>query len=193
VGISLKKGERVSLSKSAPAGLSRVTMGLGWDAARPKGFIGKLFGGGEIDLDASCLLFNARGQIVDQVWFRQLKSADGSVLHTGDNRTGAGEGDDEQIRVDLSRVPAHVQTLLFVVNSFLGQTFNEVENAFCRVVDEHTGKELARYELREQGRHTAQIMAKVYRDGHEWQMEAIGAPASGRTFHDLMPAIRPHL
>jgi len=188
----MTKGERVSLVKSSGQGLTQVRMGLGWDAMKKKGF----FGGSKsqsIDLDASCLLFDSAGNLVDQVWFQQLQSKDGSVLHTGDNRTGAGDGDDESIRVDLARIPPQVQTLVFTVNSFTGQDFSQIENAFCRLIDESTDTETARYELTGSGRHNAQVMAKVTRDGAGWAMTAIGAPATGRTFVDLLPVIAPHL
>src|SRR5882757_9265802 len=134
-------------------------------------------------------------QPVDVVFFRHLVSDDGSVRHTGDNLVGGvGQGgDDEAILVDLARVPVHVDQIVFTVNSFTGQTFEEVENAFCRLVDETTGEELARYTLTGGGRHTAQIMAKVRRSGDGWQMAAIGGPADGRTFQDLLPAVLPHL
>jgi len=190
--ISLTKSQTISLEKRGGGSLSRVVMGLGWDAAKKKGFLGGMFGGGsggDIDLDASCVLLDQAGEIVDTVWFRQLQSRDGSIVHTGDNRTGAGDGDDEQIRVDLGRVPAGVATLVFVVNSFTGESFDRIANASCRLVDETTGDEIARYDLSGGGAHTAQVMAKVTRHGAGWQMTAIGATASGRTFHDLMPAI----
>ena len=109
-----------------------------------------------------------------------------------DNRTGAGDGDDEVINVDLSRIPAHVQSLVFTVNSFTGQTFEKVAGAFCRIVNAGNNSEVARYNLSAQGNHTALILAKIYRHNGEWKMHAIGEIASGRTFHDLMPAITPH-
>jgi tellurium resistance protein TerZ len=193
MGVSLAKGQRVSLEKAGGGGLSKVTMGLGWDVAQPKGFFKKLAGPKTIDLDASCLLFDAGKKLADQVWFQQLDSKDGSVHHTGDNVTGEGEGDDESIEVDLTRVPAAVQTLVFVVNSFTGQDFSQIENAFCRLVDRGTGQEIARYTLSGSGSHTAQVMTKVFRDGGGWAMEAIGHNASGRTFHDLVPVVVPHL
>jgi tellurium resistance protein TerZ len=192
-GVSLSKGQTVSLQKKTGGALSRVRMGLGWDAAEKKGLFGRKHSQ-SIDLDASALLFNANGQLVDQVWFRQLTSKDGSVQHTGDNRTGQGEGDDESIRVDLSRVPGEVATIVFTVNSFTGQDFSQIENAFCRLVDEAgNDAEIARYDLTGSGSHNAQIMAKVSRDGAGWSMTAIGVPATGRTFKDLLPAIAGHL
>ncbi|MBX9394179.1 TerD family protein [Streptomyces sp. TRM72054] len=194
MSVNLSKGQQISLSKSDGSALIYVRMGLGWQAAPRKGFLAKLTGAREIDLDASAVLFASR-QIADVVFFQHLSSDDGSVRHTGDNLTGgAGAGgDDESILVDLARVPAHIDQIVFTVNSFTGQTFSEVQNAFCRLVDDTTGAELARYTLTGGGHHTAQIMAKVHRTGGTWQMKAIGEPATGRTFQDLLPSIAPHL
>lgn len=192
MSVNMNKGQRVSLTKTDGQTLTKVRMGLGWDAVKKRG----LFGGTKsqsIDLDASCLLFGATGNLVDQVWFQQLNSKDGSVHHTGDNQTGDGDGDDESITVDLSRVPQSVSTMVFTVNSFTGQDFSQIENAFCRLVDETNGAEIAKYNLTGSGRHTAQIMAKVSRDGQGWTMTAVGAIASGRTFRDLLPAVAGHL
>lgn len=193
--INLQKGQKISLSKESGGALSKVVMGLGWDAKKTgvgllKGVFG---GGGSIDLDASCVLFDEQNKVVDTVWFRQLKSRDGSVVHTGDNLTGEGEGDDEQIIVDLDKVPASVKSLVFTVNSFTGQTFDAVENAFCRLVDNSNKKEIARYTLSSQGPHSAQIMAKLYRHGGEWKMHAIGENGNGRTIESLLPQIVVHL
>lgn len=194
MAVNLQKGQKISLEKEAGGALSRVTMGLGWDVAKSKGFFG--FGGGQgqpVDLDASVVMFDESNRPVDVVWFRQLKSKDGSIVHTGDNRTGAGEGDDEQIIVDLRMVPPSVKSLVFTVNSFTGQNFSTVQNAFCRIFDTNSNKEIARYDLSVQGSHTAQIMAKLYRHNGEWKMHAIGENGNGRTFDDLMPLITPHL
>jgi tellurium resistance protein TerZ len=191
-GVNLTKGQTVSLEKKSGGALSKVRMGLGWDAAPARGLFGRKRAQ-SIDLDASALLFDGSGKLVDEVWFRHLTSKDGSVKHTGDNVTGAGEGDDESIKVDLSTVPATVSTIVFTVNSFTGQDFSQIENAFCRLVDEAGETEIARYELTGSGTHTAQIMAKVARQGAGWSMTAIGEPATGRTFQDLLPAIKRHL
>ena len=193
MSVNLSKGQKISLDKEAGGALTKITMGLGWDAVKSKGFLG--FGGKSetIDLDASCVLFDEANNPVDTVWFRQLKSKDGSIVHTGDNRTGAGDGDDEQIIVDLPRVPANVKSLVFTVNSFTGQSFEKIENAFCRIVNTSTDKEVARYDLSVQGSHTAQIMTKLYRHNGEWKMHAIGENGNGRTFDDLMPQITAHL
>lgn len=191
--VSLAKGQSVRLEKSGGGTLTRVTMGLGWDVRKATGLRG-LFGGGggDVDLDASCLLYAGK-ELVDSVWFRQLRSTDGSILHTGDNRTGAGDGDDEQIIVDLAALPAQVTTLIFTVNSFTGETFDRIENAYCRMVDATNGQELARYSLTGSGSHTGQVMAKVSRSGGGWDMKAIGDKTSGRTFHEMTPAIAAHL
>lgn len=188
--INLSKGQGISLEKQGGDALSRVMLGLGWDAKEKKSLFGLVTRQQEIDLDASCILFDASGQVVDTVWYQQLKSKDGSIVHTGDNRTGAGEGDDEQIIVDLSNVPSNVKTLVFVVNSFGGETFSQIENAFCRLVDLQKNEELARYDLSCQGDHTAQIMAKVVRGPGGWEMVAIGENATGRTFDKLLPTVK---
>ena len=202
MAVNLSKGQKISLEKEAGGALSQIKMGLGWDVgAAPQksgGFLGGLFGGGgsaggSIDLDASCIMLDANKQMVDAIWFGQLQSKDSSIQHTGDNRTGAGDGDDEVINVNLSRIPDHVQALVFTVNSFTGQTFATVNNAFCRLVNASNNSEVARYDLSTQGSHTALILAKIYRHNGEWKMHAIGETASGRTFHDLMPAILPHV
>ena len=202
MSVNLSKGQKSSLEKEAGGALSQIKMGLGWDVgAAPQksgGFLGGLFGGGgsaggSIDLDASCIMLDANKQMVDAIWFGQLQSKDSSIQHTGDNRTGAGDGDDEVINVNLSRIPDHVQALVFTVNSFTGQTFATVNNAFCRLVNASNNSEVARYDLSAQGSHTALILAKIYRHNGEWKMHAIGETASGRTFHDLMPAILPHV
>jgi tellurium resistance protein TerZ len=192
LSVNLSKGQAISLQKSGGGTLNAVRMGLGWQAAPRRGLFGKRTR--EIDLDASAVLF-ADKQPVDVVFFRHLVSDDGSVRHTGDNLVGGvGQGgDDEAVMVDLQRVPVHIDQIVFTVNSFTGQTFSEVENAFCRLLDESTGEELARYTLTGGGQYTAQIMAKVSRQGGGWQMTAIGEPANGRTFQDLMPSIVPHL
>ena len=187
MGVNLSKGQSVSLVKSGGGGLTQVRMGLGWDAVTKRGLFGSR--ARNIDLDASALLFGADGKLVDQVWFQQLTSKDGSVQHTGDNLTGAGEGDDESIRVHLDGVPPAVRSIVFTVNSFTGQDFSQIENAFCRLIDESNEAEIARYDLSGSGRHNAQIMAKVARDGGGWSMTALGIPASGRTFRDLLPAM----
>lgn len=193
MAINLQKGQKISLDKEAGVTLTKIIMGLAWDVVKSKGFLG--FGGKakDIDLDASCIVFDEQGKTTDVVWFQQLKSRDGSVVHTGDNRTGAGDGDDEQITVDLTKVPANISSLVFTVNSFTGQNFSQIENATCRIVNASDNREVARFNLSALGSHNAQIMAKIYRHGGEWKMHAIGEIGNGRTFAELMPQITPYL
>lgn len=190
MSISLSKNQTVSLAKEAPS-LSRLHIGLGWDPIKKKGFFGKLTGGSDsIDLDASVILVDSGKRVLDNVWFQQLKSKDGSISHSGDNLTGDGDGDDEVVRVDLAKVPAEVAHLVVTVNSYRGQTFDEVDNAFCRLVDESTKKEICKFELREKGRNSGFVMAVVSRDGNGWNVKALGVPANGRTVQDLVtPAL----
>ncbi|MES2208390.1 MAG: TerD family protein [Pseudomonadota bacterium] len=193
MSVNLQKGQKISLDKEAGSALSRIVMGLGWDAVKKKGLFG--FGGGssEIDLDASCIVFDDQNRAIDCAWFRQLKSNDGSIVHTGDNRSGEGEGDDEQIVVDLSKVSPQAKSLVFTVNCFTGQDFSSVENAYCRILNGANQQEIARFNLSAQGSHNAQIMAKLYRHDGAWKMHAIGENGKGRTFEELVPQIVPHL
>ena len=188
MSISLAKNQTVSLAKEAPS-LTHLHIGLGWDPIKKKsGFLGGLLGGGgadSIDLDASVIVADASKKIIDEVWFRQLSSRDGSIKHSGDNLTGDGDGDDEFIRVDLAKLSKDAAHIVVTVNSFRGQTFNEVDNAFCRLVDEKSGKEICRYELREKGSNTGFVMAAISREGNGWTVKALGAPTNGRTVKDL--------
>jgi tellurium resistance protein TerZ len=197
MAINLQKGQKISLSKESGGALSKIVMGVGWDAKKSSvGLLKGMFGGGSsssIDLDASCVLFDEQNAVVDTVYFGQLKSRDGSIVHTGDNRTGDGDGDDEQILVDLDTIPANIKALVFTVSSYTGQTFDTVENAYCRIIDSSNNHEVARYTLSSQGSHTAQIMAKLYRHNGEWKMHAIGENGTGRTIADLLPKIVVHL
>lgn len=190
MSINLSKGQTVNLTKQDGGTLSRVRMGLGWDAKiiTKKG----LFGGTkqvqrDIDLDASALLIGG-GRVLDTIYFGQLRSKDGSVQHTGDNLTGAGDGDDESIIVDLPNVSGSVEHIVFVVNSFSGENFTEIDNAFVRVVDSNAhDTELARFQLSGSGTHTALVMAKVSRQGNGWAFTAIGMPGNGRVARELEP------
>lgn len=186
MGITLEKKQTISLEKQGGGALRKISMGLGWDAASSGGFFGKLLGGGggDIDLDASCIVLDENKKELDVVWFRQLKSKDGNIKHSGDNRTGDGDGDDETIYVDLEALGSRVKYLVFTVNSFTGQNFNSVKNAYCRIVDDGNN-ELARFNLSEQGSHTGLIMAYLTRNGAGWQVTAVGDKASGRSVQDL--------
>ncbi|MFE3259891.1 TerD family protein [Nocardia sp. NPDC059091] len=170
--VNLSKGQRVTLRKDGGVALTRIRMGLGWDPARQGGLFGRR--PVNIDLDAWVAMFADR-HLVDVAYYGQLTSKDGSIRHSGDNLTGEGAaGDDEVILVDLSRVPRQVNTLLFIVTSYQGHTFEQVSNAYCRLVDDTTQAELARYALAGGMPFTAIAMAKVFRANGEWALQAIG-------------------
>ena len=186
MALTLSKQQTISLEKTAGHQLTLLKLGLGWDPAEA-GFLGKLLRSNQdIDLDASCILFDEYLTPVDLVWFRQLRSAEGAVVHSGDNRTGAGEGDDESIHIDLQRLPAAVKHLVFTVNSFTGQTFERVENAYCRILDADRNRELARFKLSEKGQHTGVVMAGLTREPSGWVFKALGNVTRGRTADDLV-------
>lgn len=193
MAINLEKGQKINLQKADGSSLQKVVLGVGWDVAKSKGFLGFGGGAGSIDLDASCILFDDNKQVLDVVYFGQLRSKDGSIVHSGDNLTGEGDGDDEQITVSLPQLPTNVKSLVFTVSSFRGQTFEKVENAFCRLVDQSSGQEIAKYSLSTQGAHTALIIAKIYRHNNEWKMHAIGESTQGRTFDQIIPHVIPHI
>lgn len=187
MSITLSKGQALSLAKHSP-GLTRVFMGLGWDPVKKSGgFLSSLFGGGgAIDLDASAIVFDAAKNDIETIYFGNLKSRDGSIQHGGDNLTGEGEGDDEVINVDLSRLNPKAAHLVFTVNSFQGQSFNEVDNAVARLVDQTNDREICSFTLREQGAHTGVVMASLSKGADGWTMKAHGIPANGRTVQDLL-------
>lgn len=199
MGISLSKGQKISLAKEGGSALEKVAVGLGWGLreVKKKGFFG--FGGGvrkvEVDLDASAILYGDGGRQIDAVWWRQLRSKDGSVVHTGDDLAGGGSERDpnEVINVELKSVPSEVKSVVFVVNSYSGETFDGIPFAFCNVVDMGTQKESARFDLNtEGGSARGFIIAKVSRDGGGWTFEAIGEQVSGRqqTIADIESAAR---
>ncbi len=173
MGVSLTKGGNVSLTKEAP-GLTAIIVGLGWDTRTTDGT--------DFDLDASAILLNNTDKAVSDghfVFFNNLKSPDGSVEHTGDNLTGEGEGDDEQIKIDLAGVPAEVEKVVFPVSIYdaesRSQSFGQVRNAFIRIVNQAGGTELARYDLSEDAStETAMVFGEVYRNGAEWKFRAVG-------------------
>ncbi len=178
MAISLNKGGRLSLNKEAP-GLTKVLIGLGWDA--------RATDGSAFDLDASAFLLSADGKVrseADFIFYNQLKSSCGSVEHTGDNLTGAGEGDDEVIKVDLSRVPAEVQKIAFTVTIHEAdarrQNFGQVGNAYIRVVNADNNTEITRYDLAEDAStETAMIFGELYRHSGEWRFTAVGQGYAG--------------
>lgn len=149
----------------------RVRMGIGWDKDRGAGVART--GRPEVDLDATALQF-AGGQLFDLAFYNNLKTRDGSVEHLGDNTTGSGEGDDEAIMVDLGRVHGPVDTILFLVSSYQGHSLEWVANAYCRLVDDESDVELARFTLTLGVPETGAVMAKLIRDGDGWKLRAIG-------------------
>jgi stress response protein SCP2 len=182
--INLQKGQRISLSKEAP-GLTKIMCGLGWDVMK-KGGSGLLSSFGStnnFDLDTSVLCLDPNGKIKDisnVIYFGNLKHKSGAITHLGDNLTGVGEGDDEQIVIDLSRIPKEINKLVFVVNIYdcvaRKQDFSLVQNAFVRLVNTSNNQELAKYNLSgaEYKGMTGMLMAEIYTHNNEWKMGAIG-------------------
>ncbi|MDR1867620.1 MAG: TerD family protein [Treponema sp.] len=179
MAINLQKGQKIDLTKGNPS-LSKLVIGLGWDT-------NKYDGGMDFDLDAAAFLLDASGKVTsdnDFVFYHNLKHTSESVTHLGDNRTGAGEGDDEQIKVDLSKVPQNIQRIAFTVTIYEAesrrQNFGQVSNAFIRVVDEEKNVELLRFDLGEEfSVETAIVVAELYRYGSEWKFNAIGSGFNG--------------
>jgi tellurium resistance protein TerD len=173
VSVTLTKGGNVSLSKQAP-GLTAVVVGLGWDPRTTTG--------ADFDLDASAIILDMNGRVLSDghfVFFNNLKSPDGSVEHMGDNLTGGGEGDDEQIKVNLTAVPAEVGKITFPVSIYEAdqrqQNFGQVRNAFIRIVNQADNSEIARYDLTEDAAtETAMIFGEIYRSFGEWKFRAVG-------------------
>jgi tellurium resistance protein TerD len=171
--ISLSKGGNISLSKAEP-GLKEIMVGLGWDPRASEGT--------DFDLDASIFLVKADGKVrsdADFIFYNNLVSTCGSVRHTGDNRTGAGEGDDEMIEINLATIPADVAKLVFTVTidsaDTRRQNFGQVGSAYIRVVNDERGSEIARYDLVEEASmETAMIFGEVYRYNNEWKFRAVG-------------------
>lgn len=188
--VSLTKGQKVTLTKDGGVALTMVRMGLGWDPVKKRGMFGSREV--EIDLDASAILF-AGSDPVDVAFYNQLRTRDGSVQHMGDNRTGEGEGDDETMLIDLTRVPVHVTSVMLVVTSYQGHTFEQVQNAFCRLVDHTTGVELARYTLAGGMPFTGMLMARVYRQGSAWKLQAVGEGLQARTPAESIPSLARYL
>ncbi|TVT85203.1 TerD family protein [Pseudomonas sp. H3(2019)] len=178
MALTLQKGGNLSLSKTDPS-LTKILVGLGWDPRATDGT--------EFDLDASAFLLGANGKVrgdADFIFYNQLKSADGSIEHTGDNRTGAGDGDDEVLKIDLSRVPADIDKVAFTVTihdaDARKQNFGQVGGSFIRIANEITGTEIVRYDLAEDAStETAMIFAELYRNNGEWKFRAVGSGFAG--------------
>lgn len=178
MGVSLQKGGNVSLEKAAP-GMTKMLVGLGWDE--------RATDGAEFDLDASIFLLKSDGKVRadnDFIFYNNLTSSDGSVVHQGDNRTGEGEGDDEAVKIDLAKVPAEVDKISVTVTIHdavkRNQNFGQVANAFIRVVNDENNEEVARYDLSEDySIETAMIFGEIYRHSGEWKFKAVGQGYEG--------------
>ena len=196
--ISLSKGQKLSLKKEGN-NLKKIEVGVGWGKREiySKGFFG--IGAGtryvDVDLDASVIMYDGNRSVVDKISFRQLKSRDGSIVHSGDDLVGGGTDNDpnETIHVNLEAVPGHVQSIIFVVNSYSGEDFGGIPTAFCNIVNSADGSEFARYNLSVDGGATKGfVLAKIFRSGSSWEVEAIGKTAQGRqrTVDDIEPTAR---
>lgn len=179
MAVSLSKGQKVDLTKTNP-GLTKVVVGLGWDT-------NKYDGGNDFDLDSSVFLLGENGKVTtetDFVFYNNPQGAGGAVVHTGDNRTGAGDGDDEQVNIDLSTVPANIQRIAFTITihdaASRSQNFGQVSNAYARIFNEANGEELIRYDLGEDfSIETAIVVGELYRHNGEWKFSAIGSGYQG--------------
>ena len=179
MAVNLRKGQKVDLTKGNP-NLSKITVGLGWD-------VNRYDGGYEFDLDASAFLLGTSGRVTrdeDFVFYGNMTHPSGAVIHGGDNRTGAGEGDDEQIQVDLSLVPVNIERIAITVTIYDAdvrrQNFGMVSNAFVRIVDDATGSEIIRYDLEEDfSIETAVVVGEIYRHNGEWKFNAVGSGFQG--------------
>lgn len=179
MGISLVKGQKIDLTKGNPS-LKKVIIGLGWDT-------NKYTGGLDFDLDASVFLLGANGKTnkdEDFIFYNQLKSRNGAVIHTGDNRTGAGDGDDEEIILEFAKMPEDIDKMAVTVTIHeaeeRGQNFGQVANAYVRVMDAASNEELIRYDLGEDfSVETALVVCEIYRHGTEWKFSAVGSGFQG--------------
>ncbi|MGL5124515.1 MAG: TerD family protein [Fusobacteriaceae bacterium] len=178
MAISLSKGQKVDLTKNNP-GLKKILLGLGWDT-------NKYSGGKDFDLDASAFLVSVGNKVNDSdfIFYNNLTHSSGAVTHTGDNRTGDGDGDDEQIKIDFSKIPSTIEKIAITVTIhdgiLNGQNFGQVSNAYIRLLDEETNTELLRYDLGEDySVETALIFAEIYKNGNDWKFNALGSGFEG--------------
>lgn len=183
--IELSRGQELDLD-----GVTRVRMGLGWDRLPNAGAAGS--GLPDVDLDASAVQF-AGGQLFDLAFYNNLTTRDGSVVHLGDNKTGRGEGDDEEITVDLARVHGPVDTVFFVVSSYQGHSLEWIARAYCRIVDEERDTELARFTMTNGVPETGLVLAKLVREGTGWKLVTIGRGIAMRVPSESTAKLRPFL
>ncbi len=198
MSINLQKGQKIDLTKGS-TGLKYIMVGLGWDEAQQNssgGFFGRLFSSkpADIDCDASAILCDANGRFTDLVYYGNLQYGNGTIVHQGDNLTGAGEGDDEQIRVDLSRIGSNISKIVFVVNIYDAnvrkQHFGMIQNAFIRLVDMEKNSEICRFNLSENyyGMEGL-VVGEIYRKDNEWKFNAIGQPVQNASRVDNLVAL----
>lgn len=192
MSINLKKGQKVDLTKNSD--INRILVGLGWDCKNEKkSMFSFIKNNHDFDCDASVFMFDENRQLKDInniVYFGNLESKCGSVCHTGDNLTGEGDGDDETIIIDLKKIPKYIQELFFVVNIYQArernQHFGMIENAFIRVCNINTNREILKYNLSENySGNTAIIVAKIYKYNNEWKFAAIGQGTNDNNLNDL--------
>ena len=190
--IELTRGQEWVLATEDGTPLSRLQMGVGWDKEKNAGFIGS--GAPDVDLDASAVAF-AGGQYADMVFYNNLRTRDGAVVHLGDNQSGRGEGDDEVITVDLAAVHPKIDTIVFLVSSYQGHTLEWIRNAYCRLVDDRGEQdvELARVRLTNGVPQTGMAMAKLVREGEGWKLRAIGEGIAVKVPSESVEALRPFL
>lgn len=187
--IELTQGQEWPLTSEDGRPLARLLVGLGWDKIPTAGAMGT--GAPDVDLDASAVAF-ANRELGDLAFYNNLKFRDGSVVHLGDNLTGKGSGDDEVLSVDLTRVHPKIDTIFFLVSSYHGHTFEWINNAYVRLVDEHD-VELARYTLTGGLPQTGLVLAKIFRDGDGWKLRAIGQGIAVKLPTESVKALRPFL
>ena len=207
---ALKPKEKILLDKRSAQPITSLRMGLGWDpilkpeqvgfGARKMSWVAKLplisnyesivkhfRDDSLVDLDASCIILDNDYDLIETVFFRNLISSDGAVRHSGDNLTGIGDGDDECIDIDLLKISENVRTLIFVVNSFSGQTFDLLSSSHCRVVEPSSQKELARVRLATKGKHTALMLARLLKSDNGWVFQSIDEPLNGNSYEEILP------
>lgn len=186
--VILTKGTRVNLNKADGSDLTKLSVGVGWDPVKSKGFLGFGATATAIDLDASIVMLDENKQVVDMVSWKKKTSSCSAIQHSGDNLTGEGDGDDETIEVNTAYLPPRVKYLVVTVNSFRRQTFDMVENAFCNIYDEKKQK-LVQMNISEKGAFTGVIMAVIERNEGQWKVKSIGKPTQGLVAADMLPDI----
>lgn len=189
MSITLEKGQVVALTQANGANFSHIYLAAGWDAESSSSrLLTQLFGETAVDLDASLLLLDDDNSMIEVVYFGQLNSSDGSIIHSGDSFNGQA-GDNETIHINLFRVPDDVETMILTLSSFCGQNLEKINQAICRIVDAITHEEIAQFNVGSLAQSTALIVVKIYRDPAGWCIGAIGEICNGRTFKEMMPCV----